>query len=167
MLFFCYRNGNIRYTKSPILTSSAKKITLVRHACLCLFKSVKKLKSFIRIVFSVFLLTLRKLRTESTFNNLRSDQTGLHKICLANIFSFIGVTINVCVCVCVYEEYTIHKILRLDLENFNQPQHHLYLEPNFTKRQVLIHKVGFETLSTKSYFSRCEDTKACQWSFYP
>ena len=60
MHFFCYRNENIRYTKSPILTSSAKKITLVRHACLCLFKSVKKLKSFIRIVFSVFLLTLRK-----------------------------------------------------------------------------------------------------------
>ena len=100
MHFFCYRNENIRYTKSPILTSSAKKITLVRHVCLCLFKSVKKLKSFIRIVFSVFLLTLRKLRTESTFNNLRSDQTGLHKICLANIFFFIGVTINVCVCVC-------------------------------------------------------------------
>ena len=76
-------------------------MTLVRYACLCLFELVKKLKSFIRIVFTVFLLPLKKLRTESTFNNLRSDQTGLRKICLTNIFSFMGITINVWVCVCV------------------------------------------------------------------
>ena len=84
----------------PILICSAEKMTLVRYVCLCLFELVKKLKSFIRIVFTIFLLPLRKLRTESTFNDLRSDQTGLRKICLTNSFSFMGVTINVWVCVC-------------------------------------------------------------------
>ena len=65
----------------PILICSAEKMTLVRYVCLCLFELVKKLKSFIRIVFTIFLLPLRKLRT-------------------ANSFSFMGVTINVWVCVC-------------------------------------------------------------------
>ena len=36
ILFFCYKNENIRYTKIPISTRPAEKITLACYACLFL-----------------------------------------------------------------------------------------------------------------------------------
>ena len=46
MLFFCYRNANIRYTKCPISTRPVKKKkkTLAWYACLCFHLKARKFK---------------------------------------------------------------------------------------------------------------------------
>ena len=43
MLFFCYKNENIRYAKCPISSHPVKKkITLACYACLCFYLEVRK-----------------------------------------------------------------------------------------------------------------------------
>ena len=37
MLFFCYRNANIRYTKCPISTRPVKKKKLLHAICMPMF----------------------------------------------------------------------------------------------------------------------------------
>ena len=68
-----------------------------------------------RIVFTIFLLALKKkLRTESTFNNLPSDNPCNHP--LGSKSPFLGVIITYgCVCVCACMKSKIVPQAKLEL----------------------------------------------------